>query len=178
MTIWVSSRLVAPQLARQHNVVKAVSLLAPGDTFPTIDHLDDTSHLKLAMDDVDLPEANLQPPQKEHVQQLISFMEDWTRDDPVLIHCWAGISRSSASAFITACLHNPDADEFEIAKNLRKASRTAKPNRRLIQFADELMSRDGRMIDAVASMGPHDFSVEAKPFSISSVFNKARGHWV
>ena len=46
---------------------------------------------------------------------MIRFVETWDGQTPMLIHCWAGISRSTASAFITACLHNPDADEEEIA---------------------------------------------------------------
>lgn len=178
MTIWVSSRFMAPRIARENDVVRAVSLLAPWDEFPLIDHLQDEHHLKLAFDDIEAPQQDMDPPKPEHVEKLIGFIQDWDREAPVLIHCWAGVSRSSASAFITACLHNPEADEFEIAKAMRKASKTAKPNRRLIRFADELLGRDGRMMEAVESMGAHVYTEEAIPFSIPSVFEKTRGRWV
>jgi predicted protein tyrosine phosphatase len=178
MTIWVTSRFQAPLIARRLKVQKAVSLLAPWDEFPNLALEEDTAHLRLSFDDIDLPQEGMQPPQPEHVEKLIRFVTDWDREKPLLIHCWAGVSRSSASAFITACLHNPDADEFEIARMMRKASDTAKPNRRLIRFADEILQRDGRMIEAVAAMSPNQFTEEAVPFSIPSRFDALHGHWV
>lgn len=178
MTIWVSSRFRAPALAKEKNIVRAVSLLAPWDEFPKIEHLDDDLHLKLAFEDVEAPAPGVDPPMKDHAEQLIGVVQGWTREDPMLIHCWAGVSRSSASAFITACLHNPDADEFEIANAVRNASETAKPNQRLVRFADDLLGREGRMVAAVEAMSGHVFCEEAEPFSIPSVYEKTRGHWV
>ncbi len=87
-----------------------------------------------------------------------------------MIHCWAGISRSTASAFITACLHNPKADEEEIAWAIRNASPTASPNARLVGHADALLGRGGRMARAIESIGRGDVSDEAKAFSIPSIF--------
>ncbi len=178
MTIWVSSRPQAPGVAARQSVQRAVSLLAPWDEFPDLKLDADNAHLKLAFEDVDHPQDGVQGPKKQHVEQLINFVSDWDRQSPLLIHCWAGVSRSTASAFITVCFHNPDADEFDLARILRKASPTAKPNPRLIAFADELLNRKGRMIDAVASMPVHEFTDEAIPFSIPSRFDAVRGHWV
>ena len=101
---------------------------------------------------------------------MLRFVESWDRAAPMLIHCWAGISRSTASAFITACVHNPSADEEEIALALRKASPTASPNRRLIAHADALLGRNGRMNDAVDLIGRGEISMEAQSFSIPSAF--------
>ena len=175
MTIWVSSRLRAAALAKEHGANRAVSLLAPGDPFPVVAHLADDHHLKLSLDDIDIPMKGMLPPGQDHVEALIGFVSSWDRSAPMVIHCWAGVSRSTASAFITACLHNPDADEHAIAMTLRKASPTAKPNPRIIQIADRLMDRDGRMIEAVASMGPNIYTEEAAPFSIPSVFQTKGG---
>ncbi len=178
MTIWVSSRFHAPDLARKIGARRAVSLLAPYDTFPVLGDLTDDDHLKLALDDVDFAEDGLEPPQKAHVQRLISFVSEWDKSAPLLIHCWAGVSRSSASAFITACAHNPEADEADLARILRKASATAKPNPRIIAFADEILGRDGRMIEAVDGMGSNVFTEQAEPFSIPSAYDTVRGRWV
>lgn len=178
MTIWVSSRFQAPSVASGQKVERAVSLLAPWDEFPDLGLGDDEKHLKLAFEDIDAPIDGVIGPEKSHVEELIAFVSKWNRDTPLLIHCWAGVSRSSASAFITACLHNPEADEVALANIMREASPTAKPNARLIAFADEILGRNGRMIDAVAAMSAHEFTEEAIPFSIPSQFDAVRGHWV
>ena len=56
-------------------------------------------------------------PCEEHVADLVQFALDWDRKAPLLIHCWAGISRSTAAAFITLCALNPQADEFGLAES-------------------------------------------------------------
>jgi predicted protein tyrosine phosphatase len=83
-------------------------------------------------------------------------------------HCWAGISRSTAAAFITLCALNPDADEFGLAKALRRASSTAYPNRRLVALGDDVLSRSGRMIEAVEHIGRGEFAEEGQVFSLSA----------
>ena len=178
MTIWVSSRFRAPPLSDEIRPVKVVSLLAPWDEFPVFSHLNDGQHLRLAFEDVEADDETPDPPMPEHVEQLIEFVSDWDRNNPILIHCWAGVSRSTASAFITACLLNPGRDESEIADLLRAASPTAKPNRQLVTFADSLLGRDGRMLKAVMTMKPHTYAEDAEPFALPTRFDDLRGHWV
>ena len=74
------------------------------------------------------------------------------------------------SAFITACVHNPKADEEEIAQSIRNASPTASPNARLVGHADALLGRGGRMSKAIEAIGRGDVSDEARAFSIPSTF--------
>ena len=76
------------------------------------------------------------------------------RDDQraLLIHCWAGISRSSAAAFAIACDRNPGF-ERDIAIELRRRVAVATPNRLMVRLADDLLERDGRMIEAIARIG-------------------------
>jgi predicted protein tyrosine phosphatase len=107
------------------------------------------------------------------MRDILDFVGLWGRDVPILIHCYAGISRSTATAFITACAHNPNADEEEIALALRAASSTASPNRRFIALADAELGRSGRMSRAIDKIerGPHWSEVgEAKPFLIAARF--------
>jgi predicted protein tyrosine phosphatase len=107
------------------------------------------------------------------VRTILDFVGGWRADAPILIHCYAGISRSTATAFITACVHNPSLDEEEIAHALRAASPTASPNRRFIALADAELGRGGRMrraIDAIGR-GPPWYEVgEANPFSLPARF--------
>lgn len=128
------------------------------------------NHLRLAMNDIINNTPGLVQPGEEHVTQLLEFSSNWPQQTPLLIHCWAGVSRSTAAAFIIACQHNPDYDEHLIAAHLRKASPTAYPNRRLVEIADNQLGRAGRMSTAIEKIGPGELTQEAKLFSLPLCF--------
>jgi predicted protein tyrosine phosphatase len=123
-------------------------------------------HLRLAMSDICEPQPGLVLPCENHVSDLIKFALAWDRQAPLLIHCWAGISRSTAAAFITLCALNPESSELEVARTLRRASPTAYPNRLLVALADEALSRDGRMIAGVEDIGRGKVAEEADVFAL------------
>ena len=137
---------------------------APGLKAPALPS--PVSALILSMNDICEPHDGLVLPCENHVADLVDFAMNWDRKAPLLIHCWAGISRSTAAAFITLCALNPGIEEQRLAKALRAASATANPNRRLVQLADSVLERAGRMIDAVESMGPGEFAEEAPVFAL------------
>jgi len=82
----------------------------------------------------------------------------------MLIHCWAGISRSTAAAFTALCLLRPSTDEEQIAWELREASPSATPNRLIVQLADDVMGRGGRMVRAIEKIGRGEEAYEGTPF--------------
>jgi predicted protein tyrosine phosphatase len=84
----------------------------------------------------------------------------------MVIHCFAGISRSTAGAYVAACALNPERDEMQIAWDIRRASRTAQPNSRIVTIADRLLKRDGRMIRAIEAIGVGDAATEGHPFRL------------
>jgi predicted protein tyrosine phosphatase len=124
------------------------------------------NHLVLSMDDIVAPMEGYEAPEEAHVERLIDFVGDWDRAAPLVVHCYAGISRSTAGAFITACTLNPNRGEMQIAWALRRASRTATPNARLVSIADQLLQRNGRMVRAIETIGPGDIAPEADPFRL------------
>jgi predicted protein tyrosine phosphatase len=125
-------------------------------------------HLKLDMHDITEPRPGAYPPSAVHVERLIDFVYDWDRQAPLLIHCFAGISRSTAAAYIAMCILNPHTPEEAIARALRRSSDTAIPNRRFVALADDLLGREGRMVTALRSMGSNRVAFECVPFSIAS----------
>ncbi|WP_348533044.1 protein tyrosine phosphatase [Hyphomicrobium sp. NDB2Meth4] len=123
-------------------------------------------HLRLDMHDIIEPCDGASPPGEAHVGALLDFVERWDREAPLLIHCYAGLSRSTAAAFITLCALNPGASEQSIAQALRRASDTAVPNRRFVGLADAYLGRAGRMVAALDSMGPNRIAAECVPFGL------------
>jgi predicted protein tyrosine phosphatase len=170
MSIWISSLALAPRLAEKHKPARIVSLLSPYDSFPVFAGFGPDRHLQVPIHDISQDIGEWRAPDVSDAESLIRFVEAWDRSAPMLIHCWAGISRSTASAFITACVHNPRTDEDEIAQALREASATAFPNPRLVAHADALLGRSGRMSRAVAGIGRGMIAGEAEPFFIPSAY--------
>ena len=129
-------------------------------------HILEENHLILPMDDIVSPQDGYTVPGEEHVLRLVKFVKGWDRSTPMVVHCFAGISRSTGAAFVAACALNPERDEEEIARAIRKGSRTAQPNSRIVSIADRLLRRDGRMIRAVESIGPGEAATEGHPFRL------------
>ena len=124
------------------------------------------NHLVLAVDDIAMPMEGYTVPAQEHVERLIDFVGQWDRAAPMVVHCYAGISRSTAGAYVAACALNPARDEQQIAWDIRRASRTAQPNVAIVSIADRLLKRDGRMVRAIETIGPGDVAMEGGPFRL------------
>ena len=60
----------------------------------------------------------------------------------------------------------PARTELQIAQELRQRSHTASPNRRIVSIADDLLGRNGRMVDAIEAIGPGAAATEAIPFRL------------
>jgi predicted protein tyrosine phosphatase len=123
-------------------------------------------HLVISMDDITVEAEGFTAPALDHVERVLEFGRGWDRAAPMVIHCCAGISRSTASAFAIACALNPSRSEEDIARRIRKASAFAHPNRLIVTHADRLLGRGGRMLRALDEMGPGNLTVEGRPFRI------------
>ncbi|MGH6683631.1 MAG: tyrosine phosphatase family protein [Pseudolabrys sp.] len=143
-----------------------VTLLRLSDRVERPRHIVPENHLVLAVDDITAPAEGYTAPGQEHVKRLIDFVGKWDRAAPMVVHCYAGISRSTAAAYTAACAINPQRDEQQIAWDIRRASRTAYPNQRIVSIADRLLKRDGRMIRAIEAIGAGHPATEGDPFQL------------
>jgi predicted protein tyrosine phosphatase len=159
-------------LARLHNTVvdtgarHIVTLLRIADRVQRPSTVEEANHLILGMDDITEPMDGYTHPGEEHVERLISFVQNWDRRAPLVMHCYAGISRSTAGAFVAACALNPKRDERAFARAIRESSRTATPNMRIVSIADQMLGRRGRMIEAIREIGPGVAALEGDPFRL------------
>ena len=124
------------------------------------------NHLRVQMDDITEEMDGFLAPNDSHIGQVLDFVRGWDRQAPLVVHCYAGISRSTASAFAAACMLNPSRDERLIARQIRAASPIASPNRLIVSLADKALGRQGRMLRALDEMGPGNMMVEGRPFRV------------
>jgi len=123
-------------------------------------------HLFVGVHDISDPADGMICPAEEHVEAVLGFVDRWDRQAPVVIHCFAGISRSTAAAFSAYCAVRPDLDELEIAKRIRARSPEATPNARIVRMADAMLGREGRMVAAAEHIGRGIFAYEGTVFAL------------
>src|SRR3990172_10277371 len=121
-TIYVAPLSLVETTVADANVSHLVTLINGETLIHTPPGIRPDPHLRLAMNDICEPQPGLVLPCETHVADLIAFARDWDRQAPLLIHCWAGISRSTAAAFISLCALNPAGSEPALARALRRAS--------------------------------------------------------
>jgi predicted protein tyrosine phosphatase len=159
-------------LARLHATVAqtgarhVVTLLKDTDLVQRPGGIASENHLILGMDDITGPLEGYVAPADEHVIRLLDFVRGWDRAAPLVMHCYAGISRSTAGAYVAACALNPRRDEATIARALRLASPTATPNYRIVSLADQALGRGGRMTAAIEEIGRGAMAFEGDPFRL------------
>lgn len=141
----------ARALHRPSHLISLLAPTSPAETWPAVEPCD--ACLRLGFHDIAEPRSDLIAPDAAMVAQLLAFARGWDRTRPLLVHCWAGISRSTAAAFIIACQGAPERSEQAIAEALRAAAPFATPNPLLVSLADTALGRDGRMAKAIADIG-------------------------
>jgi predicted protein tyrosine phosphatase len=164
--IYVCPKSQVPDAARRLRPSHLITLLDPADDMPTPEEIQGHRHLKLGMHDINAARGDHVAPDEMHVRELIAFAKQWDRSRPMLIHCWAGISRSTASAFTVACIFNEPGSEADIARRLRASAAHAQPNQRIVALADDILKRGGRMVDALDAMGPARVVFEGELFAL------------
>jgi predicted protein tyrosine phosphatase len=121
--------------------------------------------VRLAFHDIAEPTPGLTAPDREMMQAVLDFGRNGWRQRALLIHCWAGISRSGAAAYAIACDRNPGF-ERDIATELRRRAPSATPNRLMVRLADDLLQRDGRMTEAIDAIGRGAEAREGEPYEL------------
>lgn len=85
-------------------------------------------------------------PSRKEIERLIQFARgvDFTRGR-LLVHCQAGISRSSAAAMIVLAAIFGPGREAEAVALIHRSHPQSRPNRRMLELADELLDAEGRL---------------------------------
>ena len=164
--IHVCSLAALPETVRLTGASHVLTVMGNVDQVQRPDSVLAANHLKVSMDDITEPMDGFVAPSQAHIEQVLDFVRGWDRGAPLVIHCYAGVSRSTASAFAAACALNPHRDEMTIARQIRAASPIASPIRLIVSLADQALGRQGRMLRALDNIGPATMMVEGKPFRV------------
>lgn len=154
------------EITRQHDASHVLTIINAGTKVVRPPNIEPENHLFIGMSDILLPLDGHILPGEEHAQRVIDFARGWDRQRPMVVHCYAGVSRSTASAMIVHCTLRPELDPMMVAQDIRRLSPTATPNLRLVEAADKLLSKRGTMLAAAASIGRGADCFEGVPFKL------------
>ncbi len=136
-------------------VTHVLSILDPGWPEPeALNDFDVHNRLKLRFHDIIDPHPEWTMPQQWDVELVLAFGRELGQgeDDHVLVHCHAGVSRSTAAATLILAQNHPDRPAEELLRAIAQMRPRAWPNLRILEIGDALLGRHGEI---VAAAGAH-----------------------
>ena len=101
-------------------------------------------HLVVEIDDICDPQQGYCAPAPEHLDRVLAFTRTLTDNDRLLVHCRAGVSRSTAMIIAIFLQHGMDPDQaFSHVRRLRPEMIL---NRRILELADARFRLGGRLV--------------------------------
>jgi predicted protein tyrosine phosphatase len=135
---------------------------------------DPHSRATLRFHDAIEPDSGVVLPKKSDIEAILSFGRDAGDVSHLLIHCHAGISRSTAAMLMILAQAHPSETEDAIVERLVEIRPQAWPNSRMVAFADELLGRDGQLSAAVAGIYARRLAIAPDLAEIMRRLNRAR----
>jgi predicted protein tyrosine phosphatase len=107
--------------------------------------------LYLTFDDIDHPEHGEKPPKTDDVLKILEFTKNNSASTSILVHCHAGISRSTATAVIMHMFWLGRGNEQQALDMVSRSivDRMIHPNSLLIKLADDVMGCGGNLVKVV-----------------------------
>lgn len=164
MSLIVCSLSAIHDVAAQTGASHMLTVISSGSDVKRPASIAPENHLYLEFNDITAPAQGLVPPSPAHVEKILAFGKSWDQQAPMIVHCWAGVSRSTAAGYILSHALTPGSEPHDLAKLLRSRAPWATPNGRMVGFADDLLGADGQMRQAIAGIGRGAMAYEGKPF--------------
>ncbi len=129
------------------------------------------SRLELKFHDIIEETAGFLAPQPEHIAKILDFGRDILRDPEnlrhLLVHCHAGISRSTASMALLLAQAQPELSAPGVLAQVLHIREKAWPNLRILALGEEQLGREGEFTTAVGAI--YRIQLERRP-EIKSFF--------
>lgn len=166
MTLYICSLAAIPDVAARTGASHMLTVISSGSDVKRPASIAAENHLYLEFNDITAPAQGLVPPSPAHVERILEFGRAWDQKAPMIVHCWAGVSRSTAAAYILSHALTPGSDPHDLALLLRSRAPWATPNGRMVGFADDILGAGGQMKEAIKAIGRGAMAYEGKPFAL------------
>ena len=138
MHLTISNCADVPRIQQQRKLTKILTLIEPFCHVPyhegiVPDLLAQTYIHRIGVSDHERPIGHYSPNQHT-IEQILYFSSLLTEEDDILVHCWAGKSRSTAAALVI--LYDKLRDYQKAREALLRIRPQAAPNRLICRLAD------------------------------------------
>ena len=136
-------------------VTHVLSILDPGWPDPPV-FAEFAPHRRLALrfNDITDPAPDRLLPSRGDVERLLAFGRelDELAESHLLVHCHAGVSRSTAATALILAQAYPDRPAPAVLDAVVQIRPRAWPNLRMLEFGDALLGRNGEIVAAVSAV--------------------------
>jgi predicted protein tyrosine phosphatase len=110
--------------------------------------------IALRFHDIIEPTPGRYAPTRADVARLLVFGRELIRADTchLLVHCHAGVSRSTAATALILAQAHPERPAREVLDVVSRIRPRAWPNLRILEYGDELLGRSGEFAAAVGTV--------------------------
>ena len=157
-------------------VTHVLSILDPGWPEPdSLSRFDINRRLRLRFHDVIESQPGWIAPERWDVELLLAFSRDLTmaNEAHLLVHCHAGVSRSTAAATLVMAQTCPDRPADEVLREVVRLRPRAWPNLRILEFGDEILGRHGEIVEAARAH--YRRALEREPWLAEAMIDGGRG---
>ena len=160
-------------------VTHVLSILDPGWPEPdSLSRFDINRRLRLRFHDVIESQPGWIAPERWDIELLLAFSRDLTmaNEAHLLVHCHAGVSRSTAAAILVMAQTCPDRPADEVLREVVRLRPRAWPNLRILEFGDEILGRHGEIVEAARAH--YRRALEREPWLAEAMIDGGRGREV
>ena len=160
-------------------VTHVLSILDPGWPEPeALSIFDVHQRLRLRFHDVIESQPGWIAPERWDVELLLAFARglNASGETHLLIHCHAGVSRSTAAAALVLAQARADRPADEVLREVVRLRPRAWPNLRILEFGDDILGRGGEIVEAARAH--YRRAIEREPWLADAMIEGGRGREV
>jgi predicted protein tyrosine phosphatase len=133
--------------------------------------------LRLRFHDVIESQPGWIAPERWDVELLLTFARDLGASGThLLIHCHAGVSRSTAAATLVLAQRRPEQLAEEVLTEVVRLRPRAWPNLRILELGDDILGRNGEIV--AAARAHYRRAIEREPWLADAMIEGGRGREV
>ena len=132
----------ALQIVKKEQIKRIISIYSPNNSFPLFPEVKSPNILRLCFNDIDHSRDNLRPISQRDIRNILEFTMNIQQNTDILIHCFAGVSRSIAISIIIYFMHNRHIRPCDLYSLIMEKAPFANPNKLVLKQAGRVLKEE------------------------------------